>query len=467
MAKPRRLSWVFLSVATVAGLLAVAGPAQANDTPQPSCGDTVNYNIHLSGNIGPCSGNGLVIGADGLDIDLNGYSIIGQQDPDEDVGILLDGVSFVRVHNGTVRGFDAGVSVEGGARNTVENITARDNRNDLMEPFDPRLPLTFPELLQTICIYGDGITTFNSSRNTIQNNTVVGNGPYAGISLVENSDRNVVRNNTVRSNDVPNLGVTDGMGNPVYVSSTTGLHTTAGDPNAVLPSGMCGAADIGSPGMTRGRTIQDIGIRTEGPGADKSQILGNSVAKSALAGISVHSYVCMPIPNTPQVPEDPNTGTVITGNSVQTTGATTSNLDPFADGIAVLAQGPIGNVTCTSNGTTIDGNTSTRNFRNGISIGRTSTDNRVRSNTANGNGTDGFRVYANAVDNLLTYNAGRGNAEHDGHDSNPCNANKWANNTFGTFFILPGPPPCTAPAAAAAAAPPAEDSALVSHPARP
>ncbi len=216
-----------------------------------------------------------MVAADNITLDLNGHTVSGTKREMEQAGILLQGVRGVTVRNGTVRGFDAGVAIEGGSGNTVTRLTVQDNVNDTIESVDPRSIVVDPEtgptreqreqIAAVTCLYGDGITVVGS------------------------------RHNNINENDLRNVGVTDAAGLPVYIdnaegSPTRGRHALAGSPGSVQPSSMCGATEIGTPGMGRGREIQSSGIRIEGPGADGNHALVHGgisqpvAARALLAG---------------------------------------------------------------------------------------------------------------------------------------------------------------------------------------
>ena len=438
----------------LSGLALTASPAAANHNSQPPC-LVVTQDTRLTGNVGPCSGHGIIVAADNITLDLGGFTVSGAQTPMEQAGVLLDDVTGVTVKNGTVTGFDAGVAIEGGGGNTVTGITATGNVNDMMEPIDPRRiivdrPVPTPQQMHDInlitCNYGDGITVVESSNNVISGNTVTENGPYSGISLVGDSNQNLVSKNQVHENDLLNNGVVDAQGNPIFVGGPTGapalrgFHVPAGTPGAVRPQSMCGATEIGTPGMGRGREVQSIGIRIEGPGADENVVDKNTVTKSGLAGISFHSYVfTAPAPNRP--PEESNRFNTVSKNSVSLTGMDTNQADPFADGIASLASGPTGTITRPSDTNTIVKNESFDNFRHGISLGRLSFGFTVDKNVVTNNGGSGIWVAGpgtgngdarGAHDNFLTKNRGSGNLQ-DGTDLNPnCDNNRWSGNNFVT-----------------------------------
>ncbi|CAN5809817.1 hypothetical protein BH24ACT15_BH24ACT15_35700 [soil metagenome] len=420
----RKTAGVLTAAAFVMSLVVLAPtPAAARHI---NCG-VITEDTTLTEDVTECPGYGLIIRADNITLNLNRHTVSCDNTFPEQVGILLDGVSGVTVTNGTVEGCDAGVSIEGGGGNTVRHILARDNVNDMEEPFDPTGPP--PEgstLADILCDYGDGILTFNSGNNLIERNHVYGNGPYSGISLVEEgSDGNIVRDNRVENNDLLNYRPGTEVVNP-ETGAVTGQTS------------LCGATLPGEPGMQRGRNNQDIGIRIEGPGADNNHVGSNQVHESALAGISVHSHVCNPRPGDSRGVTDPNVNNRIDRNTVTGTGNDTFATDPTADGIGLLAQGPIGNVTCGSNDNTVTNNRSNDNRRHGILVNVDNTDNTIRRNQVNNNDRDGIFVATHgtvpASRNLLQENRGTGNGEHDGHDANPnCDANRWIANQFATI----------------------------------
>ena len=113
------------------------------------------------------------------------------------------------------------------------------------------------------------------------------------------------------------------------------------------------------------------------------------------------------------------------------TGAETSHLDDFADGIASLSQGPIGRVTCPPFNNTIRHNQSTQNMRHGIALHTLTTGNTVDTNVVTNNAFTGLAVVEDATDNNLTGNQGSGNGRFDGADRNPdCDNNNWVANRF-------------------------------------
>ncbi len=92
------------------------------------CGQTITTSITFSADQN-CTGNGLIVGADGVTIDLGGFTLTGDRGS-SDLGITSIGHSQVVIRNGTVRNFDQGIFISGGGETTsvkMTNVIVRDN----------------------------------------------------------------------------------------------------------------------------------------------------------------------------------------------------------------------------------------------------------------------------------------------------------------------------------------------------
>lgn len=314
------------------------------------CGAVITANTTLTSDVGPCNQGGLVVRGDGVTLDLGGHTVFGKPRIGDGVGVLLDHVTGSRVTDGTVTSFDAGVEVLGGGSNSVDGISAKNNVAGAKSSKD----------------LGDGITVQQSSHNTVSGNSVTGNGPYSGISIVDDasnpsagSDSNTISDNDVVANNVAAQGVS---------------------------------------------VNQDDGIRIEGPNATNTLITNNRVSGSGLDGIAVFAD---------QQTGFPNSGSVITGNSVDGNGF--NNFSQRKGEGIILFGAP----------------------SNPAVLGADSSE--VQDNTVTNNAADGIRVAAQ--NNAITSNTATGNAAYPGttawdlDDTNttpPCDSNTWSNNTFGT-----------------------------------
>lgn len=169
-------------MALVLSLTALVGPAAASHV---ECGDVITEDTTLDSNVGPCEGTGLVIGADGVTLNLGGFRVFGTAEPGEGAGVLIEDREDVSVTNGTVQFFDAGVAILGGGGNRVGRIQALDNVGSGATDF------------------GDGIAISSSPDNFIARNVVRGNGIYSGIGIFGAASMgNIIDRNMVEGNDI-------------------------------------------------------------------------------------------------------------------------------------------------------------------------------------------------------------------------------------------------------------------------
>ena len=245
------------------GILGVGGPAHAAHV---SCGQTILVSTVLDSNIGPC-GAGLVIGADNITLDLNGFTITGGPVGDGP-GILLPNRTGVTVKNGTVTQFDAGVAIQGGSANTVTAMRVLDNRGSFTTD------------------YGDGIAVFNSTSNRITNNQVRNNGPYDGIGLIRSSF-NVIDSNQVTDNI--QSGQTSGirLENAGFNASNDNVVTN----NLVANNGLDGIQVFAGGSRNQIRFNQVFGNARDGitvfAGGNNNVIEGNHVRGNREDGIHI------------------------------------------------------------------------------------------------------------------------------------------------------------------------------------
>lgn len=334
-------------LALLLSLTALASPAAATHL---ECGDVITEDVTLDSDLVGCTGHGLIVLADNVTVDLNGFTISGTNGAGDHagitVGLLPAGpmqpggivepvvVNGVTVENGTIEGFDAGVVLAGGSGHTVRDLTVQDNVNDQLAP---------------PCDLGEGIALWNTDDSQVVDNLVQNNGPYGGISLIEDSDRNLVSGNVVLGHNLRSRG-----------------------------------------GSGCGNTNQSSGIRIEGPGAEGNIVENNRVEESGLGGISLHGYVCNPGPT--EDLEEPNTGNIIRRNTV---------LNTEQDGISFLQQGPA-SVVCPSFGNTIERNLVSGSGGEGIFVAANSHDNVISHNNVSNNGGAGIYLNPDRVSNEFT-----------------------------------------------------------------
>lgn len=238
--------------------------------PGLKCGQVVTENTVLQRDVGPCRGNGLIIGADGITLDLGGHRVFGfpgPSDPDcstlppdglcgNEAGIRLPRRANVRIQNGTVSDFDAGIAIFGGGSNTVTNMTVRDNIGP-DNPFDALL--------------GDGILVLGSTNNRIIDNTITHNGIFDGIGVLEAAaDDNTIQGNTIEDT----VGVSNGgvSGQGIVVNAFDGsfdggtISATRIFGNVIRRNGFHGISNVnGVLSRIESNTVTNNGL-ANGPG---------------------------------------------------------------------------------------------------------------------------------------------------------------------------------------------------------
>lgn len=346
-----------MAVVAVLGGLIGAVPAARAAAVAVSCGQVIVEDTTLAADLGPCPAGGLVVGTDGVRLDLGGHTIFGTADVGDGAGVLVRGSTGVKVTNGTVRGFDGGVVIEGGGGNAVTSIEARDNIGH--SEGHPPAPGTR---------YGDGIAVEGSSDNHIAGNTVVNNGPFAGIGLYERPDA-----------DHPFPA------GPVERNSVMG--------NVVLDNAFCRVNRT-----TGARFCDNIGVRLEpgvGPG---NAVIGNTIRGNGLDGLSLFADT------------DDNT---VAHNDVEANGFLGA---VPGDGIRVFGSA-----------NHVHHNRVTGNRAGGISVGRRTG---APLGSLPNNATTG-NPRGKANDLVRNTSSGNDAFDHwDGNPA--CDANTWRANTFGT-----------------------------------
>ena len=209
---------VRIIVATVAIALSATLAAQSPTAPD-LCGTTLMTNVKLEEDL-TCSGDGLIVGADGITVDLNGHTIAGSGGGN---GITVRGRRGVVVAGGTVRSFVTGVLVagssgivikenrftenregvflNGSSANTVKENVAWQNqlRGIMIRPSLSGVQSTQNLVTENILIDNpSGILLFGQPGNTLKENMITGS--TVGIDLTgPGASGNLLKENTLTS----------------------------------------------------------------------------------------------------------------------------------------------------------------------------------------------------------------------------------------------------------------------------
>jgi parallel beta-helix repeat protein len=268
-----------------------------------ACGDTITADTTLDHDLTDCPSNGILIGADGITLDLNGHTISGdgklvRRCPRRqicDVGVGNDGHSGVTVRNGSLRRFATGVIVFAVRDNHLVDISSSQNQffgfviagsartviRDSSGNDNPR-----PD--------GDGLGVFDSHDLRIVGNEFRRNGQI-GIHIEKSTDNLIKGNQFVGNGDFGVFVQADG-------NQVRGNHCDRNGTSILVGPG--------SRNVIAGNRVRGGG---EGIAIEKGR--GNVVARNVVVGVR-HSGIRLGITN----PSIGSTRTVVRGNLVRASG---------------------------------------------------------------------------------------------------------------------------------------------------
>ena len=223
-----------------------------------SCGQVITKDAILLKDI-QCPGVGMIVGADGITINLNNHRLSLTNSTDtlstpkvEEIGILVPGQKNITISGpGIITGFDKAIEFAGSQKGYVLGLTLADNNIGLSLKASDKITV-YRSFLErnTIGIASqsskealiasnqvsqntdEGIVLMDSNNFTIGANNLIGNGNI-GMFLDVSSF-----NNTISSNNILNqaIDVSNAGGIPVHISMNEYLQNSCGK---ALPDGIC------------------------------------------------------------------------------------------------------------------------------------------------------------------------------------------------------------------------------------
>ncbi len=216
----------------------------------PACGQNVQGNVKLISNL-ICKGDGLIVGANNTNIDMNGFSLKGPGLDSNKVGIMIAGQHNVTISgNGIITGFQSGVYLSGsndasahdintnnnkvafyvtGAQNSeITNNMINDNTIGIALHSSDGADIKYNQLGQNRL---SGVTLINTANSLINGNNILNttNGIFIDTqSSLNYVDFNNVFNNVLDINNANNL--------PININNN---HYTNNNCMTSLPSGLC------------------------------------------------------------------------------------------------------------------------------------------------------------------------------------------------------------------------------------
>jgi parallel beta-helix repeat protein len=229
-----------------------------NPTAIASCGQLITRDVTLSKDI-ECPGVGMIVGADGITINLNNHklSLVNNTDTSripevEEIGILVPDQKNITIKGpGIISGFDKAIEFAGSERGYALDLKLTDNNIGLSLKASDEITIYRSFIEQnTIGIASqsskdalvlsnqlsqntnEGIVLMDSNYFIIGANNLIGNGNI-GIFLDVSSF-----NNTISSNNILNhaVDVSNADGIPIHISMNEYYENSCGK---ALPDGIC------------------------------------------------------------------------------------------------------------------------------------------------------------------------------------------------------------------------------------
>jgi parallel beta-helix repeat protein len=328
------------------------------------CGDVITKDTTLDSDLIDCPGEGIVIGAPDITLNLGGHTVKGNAIGPGGLwtyGIANGYYERVTVRDGTVRDFNVGVGIGNVTDTALRRLRIRDSHG----------PGIWLSETHGGLIEGNVVTGFQSAilvlaeRMVIRNNVFSGNGGYgihafdAGENRIE---RNIVSRNAGDGIHGFGMGSTLMQGNVIVANGGAGISTDDGsmdnriDGNRIWDNGGAGVSMAA--------------------GAHQNLLEGNSVLRNGASGIFL-SY---------------GNGNVFRENRL---------VGNSAGGIVLNGEGVYDN--------RIEANRVQRSGGDGIYLGPETGDNAVRRNFTVGNGDDG--VDSDSKFNTIARNVGIRNGD--------------------------------------------------------
>jgi parallel beta-helix repeat protein len=412
-----------------AAWLALAAPAARADT--VTCGEVLHASTTLTNSLAGCAGDGLVIGASGITVDLNGHVVQGVG---LGVGIRNSGHDDVTIRNGSVLDFDYGVVLHSGTlRNAVTNLNLGKNEWAAIQLDNASGNHVASNVLTEFSDAGVKVTN-GSVGNVITGNSVSGAGSGEAFVVELGSNGNWLEGNVVPVSGGHAVRVEGSSGNMVLANDLAGgaevAVLVAGSPGSVVQANRISAGGDAailmsgaSGGVVRFNALGktgDAGVILEAMG--NSLVKGNAMSLSGDSGILVRdgSHNVRVIDN--QASHASDAGISLTDSS----GITVRGNVLSSNSVGIDLAGGSGNLVefnslqsnlglgieiVTSPGNTVFGNVLDGNSTGGVWVDTGSTGNTIAGNSAQGNGGDGLSVNAIGAtvrNNLARLNQGWG-----------------------------------------------------------
>ena len=259
-----------LLAAMVTSLLAVTvAPVYASHV---GCGSLITTDTTLDSDIGPCVGDGLIVAADDISLDLGGHTVSGTG---TGAGVRVARHTGVEVTNGVIDGFHTGLVLDEADGNHVRSLTLRDNVRQGIT-----VAGSDANVVERNSIFdndGDAIRLGLSDGNVVRKNVAIGN--VFGIGVADGSDGNLVEKNSVSATDV--------FGIAVFSNATNNRVEKNDVRGTLLGDGIIVAADSSGTQITKNvaNGNADDGIDVDNPATTVTQNTANGNADLGIEAV--------------------------------------------------------------------------------------------------------------------------------------------------------------------------------------
>lgn len=223
-----------------------------------ACGETVTTNLRLESDL-DCPGDGLLVDADGITINLNGHTITGSG---AGIGITVRSHSDVTIQGGTVRDFASGIFVATSTGVVIKDNGFTQNREAVFFAGSSgnvvKSNVAWQNTLRGIMIRPTGSGVISTDNLVVEN--ILTNNP-SGV-LIFGQPGNTLVGNTVSGSSVAAIDLVSvgGSGNVIkgnlLTTSAAGIRFGTGWTDNTILGNTIQANSCGIQGTSDGNTIQ-------------------------------------------------------------------------------------------------------------------------------------------------------------------------------------------------------------------
>ena len=191
------LAVVLLAAAVTLGVALVPSGTAAQAV-TVSCGQTITTSTTVANDLTNCPGDGLVIGAAGITLNLNGHTIDGSF---AEVGIRNDSFPNVTISNGTVNGFSDGIELgDAAAGNHVQDMRVSANVTQGIHATGPDTSITSTAAFDN----GSFGIRIGGERSQVDDSTAKNNDTFG---IVSDGDNTIISDSLALSNDAAGIAL--------------------------------------------------------------------------------------------------------------------------------------------------------------------------------------------------------------------------------------------------------------------